>query len=410
MTVGLADGSLSNVSWLQEFPDPVTKICWDNYVCISPKDAKKEGLSEGDTVQLSAADRSVSVPVHIQPGQADGVLGLAVGYGRSRMGKIADGVGVNAYTFSVYKEGQTIYAGLPAKIEKLATKASLACTQGHHSMEGREIVIEATLAQYQKNPSANVHREKIKSIWSEYTYPNHKWGMVIDLNSCTGCSACLVACQSENNVPVVGKRYVLRGREMHWIRVDRYYTGEPSDPQAVFQPLTCQHCDNAPCETVCPVLATVHSDEGTNDMIYNRCVGTRYCSNNCPYKVRRFNWFNYVKTIEKPLHNQLNPEVTVRARGVMEKCTFCTHRIKEAKNKARNEDRELRDGDVRTACQETCPADAITFGDLKDKNSAVSRLFDSERNYSLLGELNTKPAVHYLTKIRNTQALKGHES
>lgn len=414
LTSGLADGTLSNVSWLQEFPDPVTKICWDNYVTMSPTDAKREHIHEGSVIRLSASGQILEMPVHIQPGQADGVLGLAVGYGRSGMGKIADGVGTNAYPLSVYKDGTVVYSGIPAKIEKTEGKYDLANTQGHHSMEGRDIVIEATLADYTKNPSAGIHREKIESIWSEHQYPKYKWGMVIDLNTCTGCSACLVACQSENNIPAVGKKHVLKGREMHWIRIDRYYTGKPEDPAAVFQPLTCQHCDNAPCETVCPVLATVHSDEGTNDMIYNRCVGTRYCSNNCPYKVRRFNWFNYVKTVEKPLNNAMNPDVTVRSRGVMEKCTFCTHRIHDVKNRAKVEGREVREGEVKTACQQSCPADAITFGNLKDPNSAVAKLFDSERNYSLLEELNTKPALHYLTKIRNvdtlkTEKAKGHE-
>ncbi len=406
LTSGLADGTLANVSWLQEFPDPVTKICWDNYVTVSPADAKKEHLHEGSVVRLSASGQTMELPVHIQPGQADGVLGLAVGYGRMGLGKVADGVGTNAYPLSSYKNGSVVYAGISAKIEKTGTHYELANTQGHHSMEGREIVIEATLADYKKNPSAGIHKEKITSIWGEHEYPKYKWGMVIDLNTCTGCSACLVACQSENNIPTVGKRHVLKGREMHWIRIDRYYTGQPEDPAAVFQPLTCQHCDNAPCETVCPVLATVHSDEGTNDMIYNRCVGTRYCSNNCPYKVRRFNWFNYVKTVEKPLNYAMNPDVTVRSRGVMEKCTFCTHRIHDAKNRAKVEGRDVREGEVKTACQQSCPADAITFGNLKDPNSAVSKLFESERNYALLGELNTKPALHYLTKIRNTENMK----
>ncbi len=407
MTVGLADGTLANVSWLQEFPDPVTKICWDNYVCFSPSDAKKEKLKEGDMIKLTVGEQTVTAPIHIQPGQSDGVLGLAVGYGRTGFGKIANNVGVNAYPLSSFKNGLTVYSGLNAKFEKTGEKYELAATQDHHSMEGREIVIEATLAQYKKNPSANIHREKIRSIWSEHQYPEYKWGMVIDLNTCTGCSACVIACQSENNIPTIGKKYVLKGREMHWIRIDRYYTGTPEEPQAVFQPMTCQHCDNAPCETVCPVLATVHSDEGTNDMIYNRCVGTRYCSNNCPYKVRRFNWFNYVKTVEKPLHNALNPEVTVRSRGVMEKCTFCTHRIQEVKQAAKLQDRKVHDGEVKTACQQTCPANAITFGNLKDPESAVAKLFHSERNYAVLGELNTQPALHYLSKIRNAET--GHE-
>lgn len=250
------------------------------------------------------------------------------------------------------------------------------------------------------------------TMWNEHEYPNNKWGMVIDLNTCTGCGSCMVACQSENNVPVVGKKYVLKGREMSWIRIDRYYVGSPEDPAVVQQPLVCMHCDNAPCETVCPVMATAHSDEGTNDMIYNRCVGTRYCSNNCPYKVRRFNWFNFNKDVEKPLNYAMNPEVTVRARGVMEKCTFCIHRIRTVKSDARLHDRQLKDGDVKTACQQSCPTNAIVFGDLNDPNSQVRKAFEQKNGYALLEELNAKPAVRYLSKIRNSAELKfdpGHE-
>lgn len=409
MTTGLADGTLSNVSWLQEFPDPVTKICWDNYACLSVADAKKEKLHEGDVVKLQVGERMIEAPVHIQPGQADGVVAIAVGYGRKGMGKIADNVGVNAYPLSQVSNGTTVYSGLPTKISKTGRRHDLANTQGHNSMEGRQIVVEATLAQYSQNKSANIHRHKMMTMWDEHKYPVHKWGMTIDLNTCTGCSACVIACQSENNVPVVGKKYVLKGREMHWIRIDRYYAGEPENPNSVFQPLPCQHCDNAPCETVCPVAATVHSDEGTNDMIYNRCVGTRYCSNNCPYKVRRFNWFNFIKSnfAESPLNEALNPEVTVRSRGVMEKCTFCVHRIKDVKREAKLANRGLKDGDVKTACQQSCPTNAIIFGDLKDPESQVSKVFNIENSYTLLEELNAKPAVKYLSKIRNTETLKG---
>ncbi len=407
-TVGLADGSLANVSWLQEFPDPVTKICWDNYLSVSVKDAADLKLRQGQVVQLRVGDQGLEVPVHIQPGQVDGVVGLAVGYGRSHAGKVADGVGVNAYSLLAYKEGRCQYLALPVQIEKLGKQSALAVTQGHHSMEGRQIVVEATLAQFNKKPDANIYRHKIFSLWSEHKYPRHKWGMVVDLNTCTGCSACVIACQSENNVPVVGKRYVMQGRIMQWIRLDRYYVGEPEDATAVFMPMLCQHCDNAPCETVCPVLATVQSDEGTNDMIYNRCVGTRYCANNCPYKVRRFNWFNYAKdNFKAPLNQALNPDVTVRSRGVMEKCTFCIHRIKGAQQQARTENRTLKDGDVKSACQQACPTGAIVFGDLNDKESAVAKLFHEPRSYAVLEEFNIRPAVHYQTKIRNTDKLKG---
>jgi molybdopterin-containing oxidoreductase family iron-sulfur binding subunit len=243
-------------------------------------------------------------------------------------------------------------------------------------------------------------------MWSGYKYTGRKWGMVIDLNTCTGCSACMIACQSENNIPTVGKKNVLNGREMHWLRLDRYYVGEPDSPDSVYQPIVCMHCDNAPCETVCPVAATVHGDEGTNDMIYNRCVGTRYCSNNCPYKVRRFNWFDYTE-IPSPKYLALNPEVTVRHRGVMEKCTFCIHRIRFEEAQAKVHDRELKDGDVVTACQQSCPTGAIVFGNLNDPKSRVAQLFKEENAYALLEELNTQPAVRYKTKIRNVAKLEG---
>ncbi len=403
-TSGLKDGTLANVSWLQEFPDPVTKICWDNYVCLSPKEAQALSLKEGQIVTLQGKNNtSVKVPVHIQPGQAEGVVALAMGYGRGRgAGEVASHVGVNAFALAeVSKEGFMVFSALPVTMKATGETVPLASVQGHHSMEGRQIVVETTLKQYLKNPGGAIHRHKMFSLWSEHKYPKHKWAMVIDLNSCTGCSACVTACQSENNTPTVGKDLVLQGREMHWMRIDRYYKGSPTSPKTVHQPVVCQHCDNAPCETVCPVVATVHSDEGTNDMIYNRCVGTRYCANNCPYKVRRFNWFNYEKNIKPPLNMALNPEVTVRSRGVMEKCTFCLHRIRAAQAEAKLDGRPLKDGDVQTACQQSCPAGAIIFGDLKDPHSRVSRHFKREDAYSLLEELNTQPAVRYTVKVRN---------
>jgi molybdopterin-containing oxidoreductase family iron-sulfur binding subunit len=405
-TVGIGDGQLANVSWLQEFPDPVTKICWDNYANFSPKDAKRLGLREGQYVKLTANGQTVEVPAHIQPGQADNVVGLAVGYGRVGAGKVADGIGVNAFHLVKWKNGARITAGFPTTVEVLSRKQELACTQDHHSMEGRQIVVEETLQDHLKAPGGNVHRHKLTTMWSEHKYPGHKWGMVIDLNSCTGCGSCVIACQSENNIPSVGKTYVLSGREMHWIRIDRYYTGDPDNPGVVNQPLPCMHCDNAPCETVCPVAATTHGEEGTNDMIYNRCVGTRYCSNNCPYKVRRFNWFNYTQ-LESPKNLALNPEVTQRFRGVMEKCTFCIHRIKFEKYRAKVADRKIKDGDIKTACQQSCPAEAIVFGDLNDAESAVAKQFNQPQSYVLLEELNTKPAVRYQVKVRNADELKG---
>jgi MoCo/4Fe-4S cofactor protein with predicted Tat translocation signal len=411
-TVGLKDGTLANVSWLQEFPDPVTKICWDNYVCMSPADAERLGAKEGSMINLrSREDVRISAPIHIQPGQADRVLGLAVGYGRLGAGEVADNVGVNGYTIaSVGDDPFMVSSGISVKAEVIKGETyPLANVQGHHSMEGRQIVVEQTVAQYMKDPQSNIHKHKIFSLYPGHEYKENKWGMVIDQTACTGCSSCIVACQSENNIPTVGKRYVLQGREMHWIRVDRYYVGDPESPDVVNQPLVCQHCENAPCEAVCPVQATVHSDqEGTNDMIYNRCVGTRYCANNCPYKVRRFNWFNYVKTVKKPQNYAMNPEVTVRARGVMEKCTFCTHKIKTAKLQANVEKRELKDGDVKTACQLSCPTGAIIFGDLNDPNSEVSKHFYAQNSntYGLLEEWGTYPSVKYKTVVRNKKRIE----
>ncbi len=406
-TIGLRDTSLSNVTWLQEFPDPVTRICWDNYACFSPADAKGAGVREGQFVTLSVGSKSVKVPAHIQPGQADGVIGLAVGYGRSGAGQVADGVGENAYQLAGWQNGQVVTANLPVQVQAHQEKEWLASVQEHHTMDGRQIVVEETLNDYIKKPGSTIHHEPPTTIWAEHQYNGHKWGMAIDLNTCTGCGSCVIACQSENNIPTVGKRNVVSGREMHWIRIDRYYAGEPENPDTVFQPMLCQHCDNAPCETVCPVIATMHSEEGTNDMIYNRCVGTRYCSNNCPYKVRRFNWFSYTD-VQKPLNLAMNPEVTVRHRGVMEKCTFCIHRIRQTKARFFAESRTLKDGDIKTACQQACPTLAITFGDLNDPNSAVTQVRKAENRYPVLEELNTRPAVNYLTKVRNADRLKGN--
>jgi MoCo/4Fe-4S cofactor protein with predicted Tat translocation signal len=401
-TVQVADGRYANVAWMQELPDPVTKIVWDNYASISLATARKEGLKEGDMVELKVADQTLTVPVHIQPGVHDEVFALAVGYGQKEAGKVAKEVGVNAYQLASFNAGQPVFSGLPMSFKKTGEHYRLVSTHEHHSMEGRQIVVETTNKAYQKNPHSNIENHKIFSIWPAHTYTKHKWAMSVDLNVCTGCSACVIACQSENNVPVVGKRYVMQGREMHWIRVDRYFKGTPEAPEGVFMPLMCQQCETAPCETVCPVLATVHNDEGLNDMVYNRCVGTRYCSNNCPYKVRRFNWFNYSKR-EAPTHMALNPDVTVRSRGVMEKCTFCVHRIRAATsaNKDTKKPGSLVDGKLKTACQQTCPTNAIIFGDLNDKNSEVHRLFQEQRSYALLEDLNTQPRVRYLTRVRN---------
>ena len=406
----IGDGRYANVAWLQELPDPVTKIVWDNYASISTAMAEKEGLKQGDVVELSVGTHKLRAPIHIQPGMHDEVIAIAIGYGRTAAGKVANDIGVNASTLAAFNGGKSVYAGRTVTMKKTGEFYRLVSTQEAHLLEGsvaeRQLVAETTNEAYMKNPSAGIHKHKTFSIWPQHQYNKHKWGMSIDLNVCTGCSACMVACQSENNIPVVGKRYVMDGREMHWIRIDRYYRGAVASPDVIFQPMLCQQCENAPCETVCPVLATVHNDEGLNDMVYNRCVGTRYCSNNCPYKVRRFNWFNYSKR-EAPMHMALNPDVTVRTRGVMEKCTYCVHRIREATRtgtEARKGGKVV-DGSIKTACQETCPTNAITFGDLNDKDSAVSKAFADARTYIVLEDLNTAPRTRYMSRVRNTTQL-----
>jgi molybdopterin-containing oxidoreductase family iron-sulfur binding subunit len=371
--------------------------------------ARKEGLKQGDMVEVTVGEATVKAPVLVQPGHHDFVVALAVGYGQKQVGKVGTGVGVDAYPLVDFNKGKPVFAGRKATVKKTTGRYELASTQDHHLMEGRQIVIEATNSAFQKNPASGIHKHQIFSIWPAHQYTKHKWAMAIDLNSCTGCSSCVIACQAENNVPTVGKQYVMQGREMHWIRIDRYYKGSPEEPEAVFMPMLCQHCENAPCETVCPVLATVHNDEGLNDMVYNRCVGTRYCANNCPYKVRRFNWFNYVKKREEPLHMAYNPEVTVRARGVMEKCSFCVQRIRRGTNKARDEKRALRDGDITPACADACPAGGMVFGDLNDPNSRVAKMFQDKRSYKLLEELNAAPRIAYQTRIRNAERAEvGH--
>jgi len=411
----LHDGRFANDGWLQELPDPLTKLTWDNPALVSPTTAETSGLTSGDVVRLEYAGRSLELPVWILPGMADGVVALTLGYGRQRAGRIGTGVGFDTFTVRASR-APGFDSG--ARLTRVARTYPLSETQSHGSMEGRPLVRESTLTELRSEQASRpaeaesavpgalgVFEEEAEhfSLWKEHTYDQgHQWGMTIDLNSCIGCNACMTACQSENNVPVVGKIQVAKGREMHWVRVDRYFSGEPSgSPEVVFQPVPCMHCEDAPCEQVCPVAATVHDAEGLNVMVYNRCIGTRYCSNNCPYKVRRFNFFNLTKDTPDILKLAMNPDVTVRARGVMEKCTYCTQRINRAKIDAKLAGRELRDGDVKTACQQACPASAIEFGNLRDASSRVVTAKADPRNYALLDELNTKPRTTYLAKVRN---------
>ena len=401
----LHDGRFANDGWLQELPDPLTKLTWDNPALVSPKTADALGLASEDVIRVAYANRSLELPVSILPGMADGVVALTLGYGRQRAGRVGSGVGFN--TFSVRRSQAHGFDG-GVTLTKVGRTHALSATQDHGSMEGRPLVRESRLGEHRSEHTEGalgVFEEEPHhfSLWKEHAYDQgHQWGMTIDLNACIGCNACMVACQSENNVPVVGKVQVSKGREMHWIRVDRYFSGEPEgSPEVVFQPVPCMHCEDAPCEQVCPVAATVHDAQGLNTMVYNRCIGTRYCSNNCPYKVRRFNFFNYTKDTPDILKLAMNPDVTVRARGVMEKCTYCTQRITRVKIDAKLAGRELRDGDVRTACQQACPASAIEFGDLRDQSSRVVKAKADPRNYALLDELNTKPRTTYLSKVRN---------
>jgi MoCo/4Fe-4S cofactor protein with predicted Tat translocation signal len=404
----LHDGRFANDGWLQELPDPLTKLTWDNPALVSPKTAESLGVANEDWVRLEYAGRSLELPVWLLPGMSDGVVALTLGYGRSHAGRIGSGVGFDA--FKVRSSSAPGFAS-GARLTRLARRYALSATQEHGSMEGRPVVHESTLTELRSKSAAGEKSAEGAhgagpphfSLWKEHTYDKgHQWGMTIDLNACIGCNACMVACQSENNVPVVGKAQVAKGREMQWLRVDRYFSGDPGgNPEMVFQPVPCMHCEDAPCEQVCPVAATVHDGQGLNVMVYNRCIGTRYCSNNCPYKVRRFNFFNFTKDTPDILKLAMNPDVTVRARGVMEKCTYCTQRINRVKIDAKLAGRELRDGDVKTACQQACPASAIEFGDLRDESSRVVKAKADPRNYSLLEELNTKPRTTYLAKVRN---------
>jgi molybdopterin-containing oxidoreductase family iron-sulfur binding subunit len=392
---GVFDGRYANNGWLQELPDPVTKLSWGNAVSVSPADAGRLSLQDGDIVSLAAGGRAVELPVVVQPGQAPGVLAAALGYGRGT-GTVAQGVGANLYP--LLDPG----AGLPrldVTLGKTGRREDLAFIQRHHKMEGRDVARSLTLAQFGRERLT--HRKEPATLYPPLKFPKHKWAMAVDLSLCVGCQACVIACQSENNIPTVGRERVLRGREMHWMRIDRYYEGPAENPQVLLQPMLCQQCDDASCENVCPVAATNHSDEGLNQMAYNRCVGTRYCQNNCPYKVRRFNFFEYTAQTPQSLRLAFNPEVTVRPRGVMEKCTFCVQRIQEAKQVAALAGRPLRDGDITPACAAACPARAIVFGDLRDPESRVSKLAASGRGYRVLEELGVRPAVTYLADLTN---------
>jgi Fe-S-cluster-containing dehydrogenase component len=424
------DGRFANNGWLQELPKAITKLTWENAALMSPATARELGVGLGsyahggehggyhpDVVELQWQDRTVRAPVWIMPGHADRSVTVYLGHGRDYAGNVGgtNGVrlGFNAYEL---RTADHPWFATDLAVRKTGDRALVACTQQHHLMENRELVRVATLERYRERPdfasekereeerqSSRVARKPL-TLYAPYDYspPKKKWGMAIDLTTCTGCSACVVACQAENNIPVVGKEQVAAGREMHWLRVDRYISGPADSPTAFhFQPVPCMHCENAPCEYVCPVEATVHSAEGLNDMVYQRCVGTRFCSNNCPYKVRRFNFFHYADYATASLRQQYNPDVTVRSRGVMEKCSYCVQRIRHAEIDAQVEGRPIADGEILTACQAACPAEAIVFGDINDGTSKVKQWKDSPLHYALLADLNTEPRTTYLAAVRN---------
>lgn len=409
----IADGRYANNAWLQELPKPLTKITWENVIQISPRTAEKLKLHNEDVAELSYRGAKVEAPVYIVFGHPDDAVTVHLGYGRTRAGTIGNNLGFNA---NLLRHSDAPWHDFGAELRPTGRKHALAQTQGHFTMENRNLVRATVLEEFKRNPHY-VHDEEPEpdaknSLTPLWEYKGHKWGMAIDLNACVGCSACVIACQAENNIPVVGADQVRRGREMHWLRIDQYYSGSIDNPKVHNMPVPCMHCENAPCELVCPVEATSHSHEGLNDMTYNRCVGTRFCQNNCPYKVRRFNfleWTDY-KTPQKRL--MYNPDVTVRQRGVMEKCTYCVQRINSARIDSEREDRPLKDGEILTACQAVCPAEAIVFGDINDPESKVAKLKARERNYGLLADLNTRPRTTYLGAVRNPnpEILKIEES
>ncbi|MCZ6727573.1 MAG: 4Fe-4S dicluster domain-containing protein, partial [Acidobacteria bacterium] len=411
------DGRFANNGWLQECPKPLSKLTWDNPLLISPSRAEALGLVNGQEVVLRVGSRTLEAAVWVHPGQADATVTLTLGYGRSKSGRVGNGAGFDANRLRTTRDMWVA----PVEIEPGSGTYELASTQLHSNIEtdryqgsnlegraaeSRHLIRQATVAEFERQPDFPHHvghgLDGSLSLMPGFDYSQgHAWGMSVDLNTCMGCNACVVACQSENNIPVVGKQEVARGREMHWIRIDRYYEGALDDPAMHNQPVMCMHCEQAPCEVVCPVAATVHSDEGLNDMVYNRCVGTRYCANNCPYKVRRFNFFKYADT-ETPVTKMMrNPDVTVRTRGVMEKCSYCVQRINQSSIRARKENRRVRDGEIQTACQQVCPTESIIFGDLNDPKSRVARLKAQPHDYGLLTELGTRPRTTYLAKVGN---------
>lgn len=425
--IGIGDGRLAANPFLHELPDPITKVTWDNYVCIPPS-MEKDNLKFGYTAKVTVGKNTVELPVLVQPGLADNTIAIALGYGSEESKKIVDSnvIGQNAYPFLTKVNGAISNYVSGASVSGTSNSYKLALTQTHHTIddgvfdgeERRDIVKEATFAEYVvKHNAANDEHAEIFSLYEDKEYPTHHWGMSIDLTLCTGCGDCVTSCNYENNIAVVGRDQVQRRREMHWLRIDRYYEGEKENPSVVYQPVMCQQCDDAPCENVCPVLATVHSNEGLNMQAYNRCIGTRYCANNCPYKVRRFNWYDFngadsfsgnemvIPAFEdNELYKfMLNPDVTVRSRGVMEKCSFCAQRLQAGKLEAKMQNRELKDGEIEVACESVCSAGAIVFGDMNDKNSRISKLNKNQRSYHLLKEVKTLPSVSYMVKIRNRE-------
>ncbi|HEY3989401.1 MAG TPA: TAT-variant-translocated molybdopterin oxidoreductase [Acidobacteriaceae bacterium] len=432
------DGRYANNGWLQELPKPIVNNCWDNAVIMSGPTKVKLGLEENDVLEITLNGRKVLAPVVAVPGHPDNAFTLHLGYGRQHAGRVGSGMGFNAYALRT-SDAPLFASG--ATFRKTGDVWGIAVTKSHysddrgasalagsavsgdvrsHSLEGDEaitrgIVRSATLEEFRKEPDfaheKGVYPEDPKrdeSLFANYPYPKNAWGLVVDQNSCVGCNACVISCYAENNIPVVGKHNTKTGRDMQWLRIDTYFEGDLQSPRAHFQPMLCQHCENAPCEQVCPVAATVHSPEGLNLMVYNRCVGTRYCSNNCPYKVRRFNFLLFSDYETESLKLMRNPDVTVRSRGVMEKCTYCVQRIAAAKIEADKENREIRDGEIVTACQQACPTNAITFGNINDKNSRVSKIKNQSRNYSVLADLNTRPRTTYIAEVFNpNEALAG---